>query len=53
MLLKEHRPAAHFVIDAEKLLVCLLFFPLLFLVLNDQTAFVRVEVLEDEAVCKL
>ena len=53
VLLQEHRAAAHFLIDAQKLLVCLLFLPLLFLVLNDQTALVGVEILEDEAICKL
>ena len=53
MLLQENRAATHFLIDAQKLLVSLLFFPLLFLVLNNQTAFVLVEVLEDEAVCEL
>ena len=53
VLLQEDRSTTHFLIYAQELLVGLLLFSLLFLVLNDQTAFVRVEVLEDEAVCKL
>ena len=53
VLLEEDRSATNFLIDAQELLMCLLLFSLLFLVLNDETAFVRVEVLEDEAVCKL
>ena len=53
VLLQHLWPTTNFFIDREKMLVCLLLLLSLFLVLDDETALVRVEVFEDEAVGEL
>ena len=53
VLLQHLWPAADLFVDREQMLVGLLLLSSLFLVLYDEAALVRVEVFEDEAVCKL